>query len=235
MKRLSLLLLMLLFLSSCGRKAPPLPVEKSIPEEASLEIEATSFGFDLWITLPSQTKGGFPLNQISYLEIERKEEPEFFQGKSKTKTIKIKPRLHSAGRLFLYTDKDLKPGFKYTYRLRIKKDFLVGTPFYAEKTLYWLTPPTGIKNFSLKPGERGELFLTWAPPSLNLKGEPLIGELFFNLERTLQGKRDLFELEANSFKDKWDGQSKVCYRVRALLGYKGTSIPGPFSEPLCYP
>jgi len=229
------LLIITFLLFSCGRKAPPLPIEKSIPEEASLELELTPLGVELYIVLPAQTKGGYPLNKISYLEIEKIEEPLEVPGKKRIKSIKLKPKLHSAGRLLLYRDEDLKAGYRYTYRLRIKKDFLVGTPFYGESSFNWTDPPQGISNLVMTKLSEREILLSWEPPKRNLRGGPLRGELFFQVERSKRGEKSNFNLRETSFRDTVDFAEKACYRVRALLNYQGTLIPGPFSSPLCYP
>ncbi len=232
---LNLTIIFLFLLQGCGKKTPPLPIEKSIPQGADLTLEPTPNGINLWITLPEKTQGGYTLTKIQYVEIEKKEESIEKGGKLKIKSFKIKPNLHSAGRLFLYTDTDLKSGYKYTYRLRIKKDFLVETPFLSERVVYWSDPPSWVRDFNLVMSSSKDLTLMWKPPLLNLKGGPLIGELFYTLERVKNEKIEYFNIRETYFKDKITENEKSCYRVRALLNYYGTFLPGPFSEYLCYP
>jgi len=232
---LSLLIIFLFLLQGCGKKSPPLPIEKSIPQGADLTLEPTPYGIKLWITLPEKTQGGYTLTKIQYVEIEKKEEPIEKGGKIKIRHFKIKPKLHSAGRLFLYTDTDLKSGYKYTYRLRIKKDFLVATPFLPERVIYWSDPPSWVRDLNLILSSPRELTLKWNPPLFNLKGAPLMGELFYTIERVKNGKIEYLNIRETYFKDKFTEDEKSCYRVRALLNYYGTFLPGPFSEYLCYP
>lgn len=229
------LFLTLFFLFGCGRKAPPLPIEKSLPQEAEFSLEPTPYGINLWLTLPEKTQGGFPLTKIQFVEIERKEEPLFGEGKREFKRFKIKPKLHSAGRLLLFTDSHLKPERKYTYRIRIKKDFLVGTPFYGEKSIYWTEPPALVRDFIFYLSSPEELLLKWNPPLENIKGGPLAGELLYNIEKIKEGEIEYLTVRDPFFKEKISQEKRVCFRVRALLNYHGTFLPGPFTQPICYP
>ncbi len=233
MKVLLIFLLIFLFIG-CGRKAPPLPVEKSIPQEPEITYEPTPYGINIWITLPEKTQGGYPLIKIKYIEIEKREEPLGREGKIKIKKIKLKAKLHSAGRSLLFTDSELKPGFRYTYRIKIKKDFLVETPFYGEKTLHWTNPPSGVRNISLDVSS-GELILKWNQPSENIKGGPLVGEIFYGIEQVEDGKIEYFNIKETYYKKKYSQGERVCFRVKPFLNYYGTIIPGPYSERLCYP
>lgn len=236
MKIFSLLFLIFgLVLSGCGRKAPPLPITQSVPKAPQLNIEATSLGFNLWINLPSETQGGYPLNKIKALIIEREELSERTPQKPKINYLKLKPRLHSAGRIILYSDTDLRPGYRYTYRLKIKKDFLVETPFLEEKMVYWTDPPGPVENIRGQITEEGAFLLSWNPPYLDQKGNPLRGSLYYRLERYQGEELETFEIKEALFKDKPPGNIRVCYRIQPVLNYKGTSIPGLKSEPLCYP
>lgn len=228
-------IIFLFLLHGCGRKTSPLPIKKSLPQEAELSIEPTPFGINLWITLPEKTQGGYPLTKIKYVEIEKKEEPFEKEGKARTKKIKIKPKLHSAGRLLLFTDSEVKAGYRYTYRIKIKKDFLVESPFYEEKIIYWFDPPSGVRdlNFIVSPSD--ELILKWNPPLENLRGGPLLGELFYTIERVKTGKIEYLNIKETYFKEKISLNERICLRVRPVLYYYGTFIPGPFSEHICYP
>jgi hypothetical protein len=60
-------------LVSCGRKAPPLPIEKSIPQVPGLSAEVEGQAIKLLIDLPSQTSGGSYLTSLKALIIEKRE------------------------------------------------------------------------------------------------------------------------------------------------------------------
>ncbi|MCS7200046.1 MAG: hypothetical protein N2327_00475 [Caldimicrobium sp.] len=235
MKLPVLLLLVYLILTSCGKKTSPLPIEKSIPEDPQLEIEITPLGFNLWINLPSQTKGGFPLNKISSLIIEREERSLESPSKPKFKHIVLKPKLHSAARLFLYSDTELKGGHEYRYRLKIKKDFLVSSPFVSEKVVFWSNPPSFPEKFQILPLEHGKIKLSWETPKVDIKNHPLKGEVFFRIEKQSGDKTISFETKEKSLIEEFRGDMRICYRLQAILNYQGTLIPGLKTAPLCYP
>ncbi len=223
------------FFQSCGKKAPPIPIKESLPKEVTFSISATPFGFDLLIELPSETKGNYPLTKIKTLIIEKKEINLENPKNIKIKEIKLKPKLHSAGRLIVYSDSELKSGFQYSYRLKIKKDLFVETPFSEEKVVFWTTPPSVIKNLSIKIDEPDILTLNWDFPTYDLKGKPLREPSFFRIERYSEDKIKNFEVNQNFFRDKIEPSSKVCYRIQALINFRGTIIPGLKSEFFCYP
>ncbi|MFN3921277.1 MAG: hypothetical protein ACK4K4_02620 [Caldimicrobium sp.] len=229
-----LLLLIIMFLCACGRKAPPLPIEKSLPKEPELEIETTPLGVNLWITLPTTTQGGYPLNKIKALIIEKEEVSLAEPSKIKKKRIKLSPKLHSAANLYLYTDKELKSNFLYKYRLKIEKDFLVKSAFTEEKMVFWTTPPFPPSNIKIIPISQEEIELVWDPPFLNLNKEPLQGEIYYRLEKITSFERKFIEVRDRHFRDK-RSHDRVCYQLQTLLKFYETIIPSPFSETLCYP
>lgn len=233
MKRLALIFI-LIFIFSCGRKTPPLPIEKSVPKEPALEIEATHLGVNLWITLPTETKEGNVLTKIKALILEKEEIPIDGFHKPKKKFIKLTPKLHTAGNLILYSDRDLKPNFAYKYRLKIEKDFLVKTPFTAERIFFWTTPPMPPSNFQIIPYSEEEILISWDQPLLNLNREPLKGELIYRLEEWSQGEKKVKELKERKILARVSKEG-ACFSVQALLKFHDTFIPSPPSEELCYP
>ncbi len=228
------LIILALFIIACGRKAPPLPVEKSIPKDYSLTVEATPLGFNLWIDLPTTTQGGYPLNKIKALIIEKEEIPLQNPSKSKKRILKLTPKLHSAGNLFMYTDSEVKPGFAYRYRVKIKKDFLVETPFSNEITVFWTTPPLPPQNVKLVLSTPEEIRLTWDAPLLNLNQEPLKGEIFYRIERIKGAEIKIHNVRERIFKD-YPHKERICYRLYTMLNFYETIIPSPSSELICYP
>lgn len=229
-----LFLLILIFLCACGRKAPPLPIEKSLPKEPELEIETTPLGVNLWITLPTTTQGGYPLNKIRALIIEKEEIPLDEPSKIKKKRIKLSPKLHSAANLYLFTDRELKPNFLYKYRLKIEKDFLVKSAFTEEKVVFWTIPPFPPSNIKIIPISQEEIEIVWDPPFLNLNKEPLQGEIYYRIEKITSTERKSIEVRDRYFRDK-RSYDRVCYQLQTLLKFYETIIPSPFSETLCYP
>lgn len=224
----------LLFVSSCGKKAPPLSIEESIPSDFEFEIEATQAGFNLWITLPTKTQGNYTLVSIKKLFIEKREKPlDSSQGKEKVKFIELSPKLHSAGNLFLYSDYKVKHRHQYSYRIKIVKDFLVETEWSPWITVFWHNPPGVPENFNFKiVGERS-VFLTWERPKTDIFGDYLEGEVLYELFKKTQDREKVFTLKKTDFFEKLSEGEKVCYSVRALLNFRETLIPGPKSTEKC--
>ncbi|QER42884.1 hypothetical protein F1847_09095 [Thermodesulfobacterium sp. TA1] len=227
--------LVLVLFSGCGKKNPPLPPSKSVPKEFSFEVKPTEAGFELIIFLPTETKGGYPLVKISSLIIEKEEFP-LDEGRPKIKTyeIKLSPKLHSAGNLYVYQDYQVKHRYGYRYRVKIKKDFLVKTTWVEfPNTLYWHNPPLFPENITCQVLTEDAVRLIWKKPENDIKGMPLDYPITYELERTSGQKVETFYVRKEEFLDRGSAIRKACYRVRSLLNFRGTQIPGPKSPPLC--
>lgn len=232
--KIVIILISFLFLNSCGKKAPPLAIEESLPSTFEFEVEATQAGFNLWITLPTKTQGNFTLISIKNLIIEKLEKPiDQPQAKEKREIIKLSPKIHSAGNLFLYSDFKVKHRYQYRYRIKIVKDFLVETDFSPWVTVFWHNPPTPPSGFDLKfLGER-KILLTWEKPQTDLLGLYLEGEVFYEvLKRSEEGEK-VIKVQKREFFEELLENKKICYSVRAILNFRDTLIPGPKTPEKC--
>jgi hypothetical protein len=223
-------------LVSCGRKAPPLPIEKSIPQVPGISAEVEGQAIKLLIDLPSQTSGGSYLTSLKALVIEKKEvfldDP---KKKEKRAEIKLKPRLHSAATLFIYTDEKVAPRRLYIYRVKAKKDFLVESPFSEEVRIYFRYPPKAPVNLKVIELYPAYYLLRFEPVYEDIKGLPLELPLEFTLERIRDGKSSYIDLKnktEHTFTK--EGEQKECFRVQARFRYFTTEIKGPFSRELCF-
>jgi hypothetical protein len=224
------------FLVSCGRKAPPLPLEKSIPQVPGLSAEVESQALKLLIDLPSQTSGGSYLTSIKALIIEKREvfldDP---KKKEKQTEIKLKPRLHSAATLFIYTDEKVAPRRLYIYRVKAKKDFLVESPFSEEVRIYFRYPPKAPVNLKVIELYPAYYLLRFEPVYEDIKSLPLELPLEFTLERIRDGKSFYIDLKNKTeYTFTKEGEQKECFRVQARFRYFTTEIKGPFSRELCF-
>lgn len=228
------LILIFLLLISCGKKNPPLSLEESIPLDAELEIEPTQAGFNLWITLPTKTQGNHTLFSIKNLLIEKKEKSiDLPQAKEKKAIIKLSPKLHSAGNLFLYSDFKVKHRHQYSYRIKIVKDFLVETEWGPWVTVFWHNPPGVPKLFEVKVLEEKKVFLTWEKPTTDLLGLHLEGEVFYELFKRSKTQEKVLILKKREFFEELSEKQPVCYAVRAVLNFRETLIPGPKTPERC--
>lgn len=223
------------FLGGCGKKNPPLPPSKSIPKEFSFEVKPTEAGFDLIVYLPIETKGGYPLIKISSLIIE-KEEISLDSPKAKPKIyeIKLSPKLHSAGNLYVYHDYQVKHRHRYKYRIKIKKDFLVKTDWFEfPGYLYWHNPPLFPENISFQVLPEKAVLLTWKKPEKDIEGLSIDYPISYEIEKISGPKVESFYVRKEGFFEKLSDVNKTCYRIRSILNFRGTQIPGPKSPPLC--
>jgi hypothetical protein len=223
-------------LVSCGRKAPPLPIEKSIPQVPGLSAEVEGQAIKLLIDLPSQTNGGNYLTSLKALVIEKREvfldDP---KKKEKRAEIKLKPRLHSAATLFIYTDEKVAPRRLYIYRVKAKKDFLVESPFSEEVRIYFRYPPKAPVNLKVIELYPAYYLLQFEPVYEDIKSLPLELPLEFTLERIRDGKSFYIDLKNKTeYTFTKEGVQKECFRVKARFRYFTTEIKGPFSRELCF-
>ena len=235
LKLLGFFLIVLLFVS-CGKKAPPLPIEKSIPQVPGLRAEVGGEGIRLFIELPSHTSGGAYLTSLKALIIERREilldDP---KKKEKRTEIKVKPKLHSAATLFIYTDEKVLPRRLYIYRVKAKKDFLVESPFSEDVRVYFRYPPKAPLNLNVIEVSPSYYLLRFDPVYEDIKGLPIELPLEFTLERIRDGKSSYVDLkDRREYTFTKQGEQKECLRVQARFRYFATEIKGPFSRELCF-
>uniref|UniRef100_A0A7V5XGG2 Fibronectin type-III domain-containing protein n=1 Tax=Thermodesulfobacterium geofontis TaxID=1295609 RepID=A0A7V5XGG2_9BACT len=235
MKRFLIIFLLAFFILSCGKKTEPLPIKESIPKGLSFEVNLTPQGAGLLISLPTKTEGGYPLNKIKNLIIERTELPlDIPKAKKKEKIIKLSPKLHSAGNLFIYYDYELKHRYAYSYRIKVVKDFLVETPFSEPITIFWHNPPSFPQKFQIKTLGEDALLITWERPKEDIYGLYLEGEVFYQIEKISKERTKLIEIKnKEEYFDKIKPREKVCYNIRAILNFRGTLIPGPKTPDKC--
>ncbi len=220
---------------SCGKKTPPLPIEKSVPKDLSFEIQLTSQGANLFIYLPTETQGGYPLVKIKKLIIEKTELPlDIPRAKEKKSILKLPVKLHSASNLFVYPDYNLKHRHKYTYRIKIIKDFLVETPFTKPLEIHWHNPPDFPQEFKLNLIKEDTVLLTWKRPKKDIYGLDLEGDIFYEIEKTTEKERKNIKIKnKEEYFDEIKLGIKTCYNIRSLLNFRGTFIPGPKTSDIC--
>lgn len=224
-----------LLIFSCGKKTEPLPIEKSIPQKFSFEVKLNTQSAEILIYLPTKTQGGYFLNKIKKLIIEKTEIPlDRVSAKKKVKIIKLSPKLHSAGNLFVYYDYNLKHRYQYTYRIKVVKDFLVETPFTEPVTIYWHNPPGLPQFFQLRSLGEDAILLVWGKPEKDIYGLPLEGEVFYEIEKLYEGKISFIKVSGKEeYFDTLKPGKEICYSVRAILNFMGTLIPGPKTPYKC--
>ncbi len=224
-RKICIFIILVFILSACGRKTPPFSIEESIPKKFSFEVKPVSTGFELFVSLPTRTKAGYPLTQIKKLIVKK----EIFSPNGKfikEEKIKLNPRIHTAANTYFFLDSKVKSGLCYRYSVRVVKDFLVKTDFLAGKLLCWQAPPPPPADFKVvKRDSAFELF--W-------KGVKESPQVNYQVRRLLDGKEKLFSVKLPPFKDAPEFKNFLCYSVRGVINYKGTLIPGDWSREVCF-
>lgn len=224
-----LFILVVLMLVSCGKKSPPLSPKDSVPEEFSFEVKPVQTGFTLIINLPVETKRGYPLTSIKNVIIEKKEIPlEDPKAKPKISYIKLTPKLHSAANIIVYDDVKVKHRYGYSYRIKIRKDILISSPWIElPQTFYWHNPPDIPRNLNISILDENRVILNWEKPYTDIKGNPLDLPVWFEIEKiTPRGSVTLLIKDRTEHLDYIKQGEKTCYAVRSVLNFKDTLIPG---------
>lgn len=220
---------LMLIINSCGKKTPPFSPSESIPEDFYFEVKPIQSGFLLIINLPFETRKGYPLTSIKSLIIEKKEVSlDVPQTKPKVYYIKLSPKIHSAGNMILYEDNKVKHRHGYTYRIKIKKDFLVSSPWVeVSQTFYWHNPPDLPKNFNLQILDENKVLLYWEKPKKDILGLSLDFPVWFEVEKiTSKGSTLILIKDKTEYIDTFKKDEKTCYTLRSILEFRGTLIPG---------
>ena len=219
--------------AGCGKKTPPLPPESAVPAPiGDLTAELDRDGVSLRWSWPRKTEKGALLRRISEFTVERAVDPvDGFCGECPRR---YQPLASLEGgplperpeeTLLSYRDRDLQPGYHYSYRVRSTLGWRVVSAPSAPVGLVWqvvLAPPTDL---AASPGE-GEVALSWRPPERDSTGVPVTGPFFYEVQRSEAGQpfRTLGgQLAAPAFTDQ-GAKSGVAYqyRVRAARTSGGT-------------
>ncbi len=226
--------LIILFFCGCGVKKPPLNVKDSTPQDFYFKVKPDPVGFELFIYLPTQTKGGYTLTSIRKLIIEKEEIPLNSPNSKEIYEIDLSPKLHLAANLIIYTDFSVKNDYSYIYRIKIQKDLLVSTSYTKGIKVYWHDPPSLPRDFTVIPYNNDMVLLIWKSPKQDIHGKKLNGRIFYKIERITQNHEKTIEVRNKRYYwDRINNLKKVCYSIRAVLDFKGTLIPGLKTPEIC--
>jgi hypothetical protein len=224
----------------CGKKTPPVPPESAVPAPVSdLSSELDPQGVTLSWSWPRKTEKGGSLRRIDEFTVERAEDstdgfcadcPLHYQTVASLEGGPLPERPETAR--LSYHDRNLRPGYHYSYRVRSSLGWRVVSAPSTPVGLVWqvvLAPPTGL----LAKNEARAVILNWLPPERDLNGQAVSEPLLYQLERSEGGQpfRPVgTNLSAPSFSDQGLRSGlNYQYRVRAARLSGGT---GEISAPL---
>jgi hypothetical protein len=183
------LLTTLLLVGGCGKKTPPLPPQSVVPAAISdLRYELDLEGVTLSWNWPRRTEKGGELRRIKQFIVERAEEsaddfcpdcPRRYRQVGLVEGGPVPDR--NVAQPLSFRDRDLRPGYHYSYRVRSSLGWrVISTPSEAV-TMVWQVGLAAPENLTARAGER-EVTLDWRAPERDLEGmvirEPLSYQVF---------------------------------------------------------
>ena len=226
MRRVLLFILIGFLLASCGKKSPPLTISESTPLAPKLKLSATQVGVLLKIELPKRNRAGYTLYSFKKLIIQKS------CGKE-IDTIEVMPKCHPFATTVLYLDTKVSSGICCRYRVSVEKNMFVRSPYSEWKSVCWHTPLVPPRDLSIQVIKAlGILRLSWEPVKKDINGKPISGDLLYLLEELSSNSSKDFILKKPIYQTKLP-KSVKCYRVKSLLQYKNTLIPGLFTPTIC--
>ncbi len=232
------LLAALLLVGGCGKKTPPVPPQVAVPAAINdLHYELDLDGVMLSWSWPRQTEKGGELRRIKQFIVERAAEsagefcpdcPKRYRQLALVEGGPV-PDKRMAQPLS-YRDRDLRPGYHYSYRVRSSLGWRVESAPSEAVTVAWQVGLTAPENLTARAGER-EVTLDWRAPVRDLDGkainEPLTYQVYrreigqtFHLLGEVQGKPGYLDRRVGS-------GTTYEYRIRAFRASGGTGAFSP--------
>jgi hypothetical protein len=171
------LVVIVTFISGCGRKADLVPPQKLVPVavgdlQYTLEDNRASLAW----SYPADMENGEELQAVEVFELLRAgiPEEEYCEGcpvRFDKQVLLDGGPLPDAGGTgkALYEDSDLQPGYRYLYKVRSRAGWWYFSQDSNIVSFVWRVPPAAPEDLEVKSGDR-QLILHWAPVKQNIKG-----------------------------------------------------------------
>ncbi len=235
---------MLLAITACGKKLPPVAPESVVPEPVK-ELKVVSRDSKLLIRFvkPSKNVDGSKITDLAGFRIMRRgEDDKGCKGcPEKFPVVYDIDISYPAGAIIekeriSFPDKDLEPGTRYEYKVvPYNKDGYDG-PEAPRVFFVWGIPPDRPKNLAGKGGDKAA-DLTWASPEGFLDGSPVKDVAGYNIYRREDGGRFPLDpinstpVKETSFSDLGLTNGKAyLYTVRAMIQVNESVIEGASSD-----
>ncbi|HHK60463.1 MAG TPA: hypothetical protein ENJ73_01885 [Desulfobacterales bacterium] len=232
----------LVSLTGCGRKTPPLPPEAvTAAPVRDLTARLHAGGVTLTWSFPRRTVTGERLTAISTFEVFRAVQPADNACARCPLPFKLRQVVEGGPlparilpRQASFDDAALRPGFRYSYKVRARTGPFAVSGDSNIFSFVWRTPPAAPRSLTAT-AEDGAVRLRWLPPATLLDGRPTPSDLLYRVERMeTTGYRALGPpTAATSFTDlRIRSGATYRYRVRALRPTdNGLFIAGLASAP----
>ncbi|MBI4495447.1 MAG: hypothetical protein HY697_00785 [Deltaproteobacteria bacterium] len=238
---MKVLFLILLFIgtAACGKKAPPMALESTVPMAVSdLKAWARESRIFLTWSSPARNTDGSRLEDLLGFRVFRRARPlstapcpdcpANFVPVGEIDLDYPRGAQVEEGRV-LWRDPTAQPGFEYAYLVRAYNSLKTASPESNLVRVPWEEPPPPPERLEVRSADRA-LELSW-PPSPEKRGP-----VRYNIYRRGKGERfPFFPLNAEPVSETRlldagleNGRTYV-YQVRAVRDFRGTLIEGPSS------
>jgi hypothetical protein len=229
-----------IFLTSCGRKAPPVPPGTLVPQKITdLSYKCAEKGVELNWTVPQRNNNGSPVNKIdSFLLFKA----ELSHGDScKDCPIKFDPSIEipfnanpENRKKMIYEDRIVNKDKLFIYEVVASKGLFGKSERSNRLIMSWHPPSMPPEKIELKKVDNNNIRISWNAPEKWSDGAQISYPLFYNVyalwyndewKRVGVARKETFFTHKEPPKGL---QNK--YRVTAVLNYKGSIIESEPSE-----
>jgi hypothetical protein len=185
----------LLFLGSCGYKDHPVPPDTVVPKTIEdLRYETDEKGVSLIWSYPMETIRGNTIESLSSFELFRAEVP--LSDYCATCPIPFGDPIEQPGglttedgkaRKVVFTMADLKPGYKYFFKVRSRTSWFAESADSNIVTFVWQVPAMAPEGLTATVGNR-QITLNWKPVTMLRDGSPVSKPLQYQILRSSTGK-----------------------------------------------
>ena len=186
----------LLFLGSCGYKDHPVPPDTVVPEAIEdLRYETDEKGVTLTWSYPMETIRGTEIEDLSSFELYRAEVP--LKDYCANCPIPFADPVEQPGglttedgkaRMAIFTMADLKPGYKYFFKVRSRTSWFAQSADSNIVTFIWQVPARAPEGLTATVGNR-QITLKWQPVTMLRDGNPVSVPLQYQIMRSSAGKK----------------------------------------------
>ena len=231
------------FLGGCGYKDHPVPPAAVVPEAIEdLRYDADAKGITLSWSYPMETIKGKEIEDLASFELYRAEVP--LKDYCGNCPIPFAEPLEQPGgvttedgkrRRAVYTMTDLRPGYKYFFKVRSRTSWFAESADSNIVTFVWQVPAKAPEGLKAEVGNK-EIVLSWQPVTSLQDGGPVDKPLQYQVLRSTSGK-DFEKIglvdRGTSFVDpKVAKNQQYAYQVQTLMKVGEETVSGGTSRPV---
>ena len=231
------------FVGGCGYKDHPVPPATVVPEAIDdLRYDTDAKGMTLTWSYPLETVRGKEIEDLASFELYRAEVS--LKDYCGTCPIPFAEPLEQPGgvttedgkrRKAVYTMTDLRPGYKYFFKVRSRTSWFAESADSNIVSFVWQVPARAPEGLEAEVGSR-EIILSWQPVTSLQNGDPVDKPLQYQVLRSTGGKE--FEKVAvidrgTTYVDRQVAMNQqYAYQVQTLMKLGEETVGGGTSRPV---